>query len=65
MESIHNKTGKKFTGKFAETAVRLGLAKPTDDFSNMPEEWKERNKVSVEKRASKKVAPKKVKKTKK
>jgi hypothetical protein len=26
MESYSKKTGKKFTGKFAETAVRLGLA---------------------------------------
>ena len=26
MESIHNKTGRVFTGKFAETAVKLGLA---------------------------------------
>jgi hypothetical protein len=27
MESIHNKSGKKFTGRFAEIAVKIGLAK--------------------------------------
>jgi hypothetical protein len=31
MESISIKTGKKFTGKFASTAVRLGLATPSGD----------------------------------
>ena len=31
MESISVKTGKKFTGKFASTAVRLGLATPSGD----------------------------------
>jgi hypothetical protein len=30
MESI-SKTGHKFTGKFAATAVRLGLAKPSEE----------------------------------
>jgi hypothetical protein len=31
VESISVKTGKKFTGKFASTAVRLGLATPSGD----------------------------------
>ncbi|MBE3086895.1 MAG: hypothetical protein IMZ64_11840 [Bacteroidetes bacterium] len=31
MESISKKTGKKFHGKFAETAVRIGIATPTED----------------------------------
>jgi hypothetical protein len=31
MESFSKKTGKKFTGKFASTAVRLGLATPAGD----------------------------------
>jgi hypothetical protein len=29
MESIHNKTGKVFTGKLAETFARIGIATPS------------------------------------
>lgn len=59
MESIHKTSGKVFTGKFAETAVRLGLAKPVkekDNFNKMPPEWKERNIPEIKK--SKEVKPK-------
>ena len=34
MESFSKKTGKKFTGKFASTAVRLGLATLPGDEEN-------------------------------
>jgi hypothetical protein len=34
MESISKRTGKKFTGKFASTAVRLGLATPSGEDDN-------------------------------
>ena len=58
MESISVKTGKKFTGKFASTAVRLGLATPLGDeeAANTDEV-----KASVKKRTTRK-AVKKVKK---
>ena len=36
MESI-SKKGKKFTGKFASTAVRLGLATPSGDEADFKE----------------------------
>jgi hypothetical protein len=31
MESIHKTTGKKFTGRFAELAVKIGLAKEIEE----------------------------------
>jgi hypothetical protein len=49
MESI-SRSGKVFKGKFAETAARIGLAKPTGEVK------------APKKKAPKKKAPKKTKK---
>jgi hypothetical protein len=49
MESISIKSGKKFTGKFASTAVRLGLATPSGE----TEKPKPKPKAKVKSKAKK------------
>jgi hypothetical protein len=36
MDSISKRTGKKFTGKFASTAVKIGLATPSGEEEAKP-----------------------------
>jgi hypothetical protein len=44
MESIHNKTGKKFTGRFAEIAVKIGIAKTGEEKKEAPKKAKKKTK---------------------
>ena len=73
MESISNKTGKKFTGKFAGLAVKIGLATPSgetvelsaEELKIKQEKEAEKQRIIAEKKEKAKLAKqaKKVNKT--
>jgi hypothetical protein len=68
MDSISVKTGKKFTGRFASLAVKIGLASPSGENTEekapveIPDADSPVESPEPEKVAKKEVTPKKVKK---
>jgi hypothetical protein len=59
MESISKKTGKKFTGKFADIAVKIGIADNPGESEEVKPKVKTPSKKAPAKKASNKKAPKK------